>query len=59
MRPMRIPLMRYPGGCFADYYHWENGIGNRDKRPEVYGPLGRNGIPTISESTNLWSWPMS
>ena len=36
MRPMRIPLMRYPGGCFADYYHWENGIGERDKRPDVF-----------------------
>jgi alpha-L-arabinofuranosidase len=38
LRPMRIPIMRYPGGCFADYYHWENGIGDRDKRPEIYGP---------------------
>jgi len=37
LRPMRIPLMRYPGGCFADYYHWQNGIGDRDKRPEVFG----------------------
>lgn len=36
MRLMRIPLMRYPGGCFADYYHWENGIGERDQRPDVF-----------------------
>ncbi|MGI9071570.1 MAG: alpha-L-arabinofuranosidase C-terminal domain-containing protein [Bryobacteraceae bacterium] len=45
MRPMRIPLMRYPGGCFADYYHWENGIGDRDKRPEVYSPAWREWDP--------------
>lgn len=45
MRPMRIPLMRYPGGCFADYYHWENGIGNRDKRPEVYSPAWQEWDP--------------
>ena len=36
MRQLQIPLMRYPGGCFADYYHWENGIGERDKRPDVF-----------------------
>ena len=37
LRPMHISLMRYPGGCFADYYHWENGIGDRDRRPEIFG----------------------
>lgn len=45
MRPMRIPLMRYPGGCFADYYHWENGIGDRDKRPEIYSPAWQEWDP--------------
>jgi alpha-N-arabinofuranosidase len=45
LRPMRIPLMRYPGGCFADYYHWENGIGDRDKRPEIFGPAWQEWDP--------------
>jgi alpha-N-arabinofuranosidase len=27
------PIIRWPGGCFADTYHWEDGIGPRDKRP--------------------------
>jgi len=45
MRPMHIPLMRYPGGCFADYYHWRNGIGDRDKRPEVYSPAWKEWDP--------------
>ena len=26
-------IMRFPGGCFADCYHWEDGIGPRDRRP--------------------------
>jgi len=34
LRPMRISVLRYPGGCYADYYHWQDGIGPRDKRPE-------------------------
>ena len=27
------PLIRWPGGCFADMYHWEDGIGPREERP--------------------------
>ncbi|MDD2534473.1 MAG: alpha-L-arabinofuranosidase C-terminal domain-containing protein [Eubacteriales bacterium] len=30
------PLVRWPGGCFADTYHWRDGIGPRDKRPATY-----------------------
>lgn len=32
-KEMKVPVVRWPGGCFADVYHWENGIGARDKRP--------------------------
>jgi len=28
-----IPVLRWPGGCFADDYHWEDGIGPRKDRP--------------------------
>ena len=28
-----IPVLRWPGGCFADEYHWMDGIGPRDDRP--------------------------
>ena len=28
-----MPVVRWPGGCFADEYHWRDGIGPRDKRP--------------------------
>jgi alpha-N-arabinofuranosidase len=30
-----IPNLRWPGGCFADEYHWMDGIGPRDSRPKM------------------------
>lgn len=33
LKELQIPLLRWPGGCFADEYHWRDGIGPRDKRP--------------------------
>lgn len=35
LRKMKIPALRWPGGCFADTYHWKDGIGPKDKRPEI------------------------
>jgi len=33
MRKIKPPVVRYPGGCFADSYDWRDGIGPADKRP--------------------------
>lgn len=33
VRSLSVPIIRWPGGCFADVYHWENGIGDRNRRP--------------------------
>ncbi len=33
MKKIKAPVVRYPGGCFADSYDWHDGIGPRDKRP--------------------------
>ncbi len=33
IKKLRVPVMRWPGGCFADEYHWREGIGPRDQRP--------------------------
>jgi alpha-N-arabinofuranosidase len=33
LKKLKVPVMRWPGGCFADEYHWREGIGPRDKRP--------------------------
>jgi len=36
LRALRVPVIRWPGGCFADEYHWRDGIGPRDQRPSIY-----------------------
>jgi len=33
MRKIKAPVVRYPGGCFADSYNWRDGVGPADKRP--------------------------
>jgi alpha-N-arabinofuranosidase len=33
MRKIKAPVVRFPGGCFADSYDWRDGIGSADKRP--------------------------
>ena len=33
LRDLGTPVIRWPGGCFADEYHWREGIGPRNKRP--------------------------
>jgi len=33
LKALRIPVIRWPGGCFADEYHWRDGIGPREDRP--------------------------
>jgi alpha-N-arabinofuranosidase len=35
LRKIQIPNLRWPGGCFADTYHWMDGIGPKDKRPTI------------------------
>ncbi len=33
LKDLHVPVVRWPGGCFADEYHWRDGIGPADKRP--------------------------
>lgn len=33
LRELQVPVLRWPGGCFADEYHWRDGIGPREQRP--------------------------
>ncbi|KAB8193040.1 alpha-N-arabinofuranosidase [Nonomuraea phyllanthi] len=33
LRALNIPNLRWPGGCFADEYHWMDGIGPKERRP--------------------------
>jgi len=50
MKRLGAPNLRWPGGCFADGYHWRDGIGARGKRPRTYNywenrmPRGRHAV---------------
>jgi alpha-N-arabinofuranosidase len=35
LKRIKIPNLRWPGGCFADEYHWTDGIGPRQERPKM------------------------
>lgn len=35
LQELDIPVLRWPGGCFADTYHWKDGVGPTDKRPNI------------------------
>ncbi|MBS4200479.1 alpha-N-arabinofuranosidase [Bacillus sp. FJAT-49732] len=35
LKNLNIPVLRWPGGCFADEYHWKDGIGPRENRKRM------------------------
>ncbi len=35
LKQIKIPVLRWPGGCFADEYHWRDGIGEKSKRGKM------------------------
>ena len=35
LKDIKIPNLRWPGGCFADYYHWKDGVGPVAERPAI------------------------
>ena len=37
LRQLPVPLLRWPGGCYADHYHWRDGIGPAETRPHRLG----------------------
>jgi len=35
LKNIKIPVLRWPGGCFADEYHWKDGIGAKERRKKM------------------------
>ena len=35
LKELKVPVLRWPGGCFADEYHWRDGIGPKEKRKKM------------------------
>jgi alpha-N-arabinofuranosidase len=48
LKDLKVPVVRWPGGCFADEYHWRDGIGPREKRP-VKVNTHWGGVPETNE----------
>ena len=44
LQELQVPVLRWPGGCFADEYHWRDGIGPREERPVRVNTLW-GGVP--------------
>lgn len=38
LKALQVPNVRWPGGCFADKYHWRDGVGPRTRRPVTLNP---------------------
>ncbi len=37
LHALPVPMLRWPGGCYADHYHWRDGIGPANERPVRLG----------------------
>src|SRR5215510_4342969 len=35
LKKLKVPVLRWPGGCFADTYHWRDGVGSKKERPSM------------------------
>lgn len=37
LKALPVPMLRWPGGCYADHYHWRDGLGDPENRPTRLG----------------------
>src|SRR5690242_6644890 len=52
LRRIEVPNVRWPGGCFADYYHWRDGIGPVARRPRMVNTIWGNVVEDNSFGTD-------
>jgi alpha-N-arabinofuranosidase len=53
LKELHVPLVRWPGGCFADTYHWRDGIGPQDKRPSnIHGATSTRSTPSAPTNSS-------
>ena len=56
LKALKVPNVRWPGGCFADEYHWRKGIGPADRRRDAQPELGRRDrAEHASARTSSWT----
>jgi len=54
LQDLDMPVLRWPGGCFADDYHWKDGIGPREERPTRRNAFWTQGREDIPEEPNTF-----
>ena len=52
LRAIKVPVVRWPGGCFADEYHWRGGIGPSNKRKVTVNTNWGNSVEPNSFGTD-------
>src|SRR6218665_2971276 len=52
LRNLKVPNLRWPGGCFADTYHWKEGIGKKSDRPQKINSWWGGGTENNSFGTH-------
>ncbi len=53
LKAVGVPQLRWPGGCFADSYHWRDGIGPAESRPRTWAEsCGANVVETNALGTH-------
>jgi len=52
LKALKVPVLRWPGGCFADTYHWKDGVGPKDKRPAIVNRWWGNVVEDNSFGTH-------
>jgi len=52
LKSLNLGVLRWPGGCYADEYHWRDGIGPRDKRPKTLNTSWSGVIETNAFGTH-------
>ncbi|UOQ68881.1 alpha-N-arabinofuranosidase [Hymenobacter volaticus] len=52
LRKIKVPNLRWPGGCFADTYHWRDGVGPTAQRPKMLNMWWGNNLEDNSFGTH-------
>lgn len=52
LKELDIPVLRWPGGCFADLYQWKDGIGPKEDRPPIINKFWGNVVEDNSFGTH-------
>ena len=52
LKKLKIPVLRWPGGCFADHYHWKDAIGPKNQRKPIENMMWGNVRENNSFGTN-------